>query len=140
MKTASAPPEFARFAIGFDQRDRVRLHELIDEVLDSNRWSEASMTERFEVAWQEWNDAPAVAVVNYVPAVPSPLPIRTWQVWNEANFFYFAYPVSPSSYARLLKPTRPEKDDPNIAAAMASASGRLPAPGNLSERLAALRK
>ena len=32
-------------------------------------------------------------------------PIRNWQVWNEANFFYFAYPVSPGRYARLLKPT-----------------------------------
>ncbi len=53
-----------------------------------------------------WNEhAPAVAGVNYVPAVPRPLPVRTWQVWNEANFFYFAYPVSPSRYARLLKPT-----------------------------------
>ena len=30
------------------------------------------------------------------------LPIRTWQIWNEANFFYFAYPASPSRYARLL--------------------------------------
>ena len=28
-----------------------------------------------------------------------PLPIRTWQIWNEANFFYFAYPASPSRYA-----------------------------------------
>ncbi len=48
---------------------------------------------------------PAVAGVNYVPAIPRPLPIRTWQIWNEANFFYFAYPASPSRYARLLKPT-----------------------------------
>ncbi|HMJ72246.1 MAG TPA: hypothetical protein VK471_02650 [Solirubrobacterales bacterium] len=31
------------------------------------------------------------------------LPIHTWQIWNEANFFYFAYPVSPTRYARLLK-------------------------------------
>lgn len=31
------------------------------------------------------------------------LPLRKWQVWNEANFFYFAYPVSPNRYARLLK-------------------------------------
>lgn len=53
--------------------------------------------------WAEHD--PAVAGVNYVPAVPRPLPVRTWQVWNEANFFYFAYPVSPSRYARLLKPT-----------------------------------
>jgi hypothetical protein len=36
------------------------------------------------------------------PAVPW-MPIRTWQVWNEANFFYFAYPASPTRYARLLK-------------------------------------
>ncbi len=30
-------------------------------------------------------------------------PIRTWQIWNEANFFYFAFPVSVSGYARTLK-------------------------------------
>jgi hypothetical protein len=53
--------------------------------------------------WRE--SAPAVAEINYLPAVPRPVPIRTWQVWNEANFFYFAYPVSPGRYARLLKQT-----------------------------------
>jgi Beta-galactosidase len=37
------------------------------------------------------------------PVVRQPLPIRTWQIWNEANFFYFTFPVSPSRYARLLK-------------------------------------
>ena len=31
------------------------------------------------------------------------MPLREWQVWNEANFFYFTYPVSPIRYARLLK-------------------------------------
>jgi hypothetical protein len=37
-------------------------------------------------------------------AEPLPrMPIRTWQIWNEANFFYFAYPVSPSRYAQTLK-------------------------------------
>jgi hypothetical protein len=41
-------------------------------------------------------------VVKYEPAISPPRPIRTWQVWNEANFFYFAYPVSPGRYARLL--------------------------------------
>jgi hypothetical protein len=30
------------------------------------------------------------------------LPIRAWQIWNEENFFYFANPVSPNRYARLL--------------------------------------
>jgi hypothetical protein len=33
------------------------------------------------------------------------LPVREWQVWNEANFFYFTYPASPTRYARLLKLT-----------------------------------
>jgi hypothetical protein len=42
------------------------------------------------------------------PVAPRPImPIRTWQIWNEANFFYFAYPVSPGRYARLLKLTEP---------------------------------
>jgi hypothetical protein len=43
-----------------------------------------------------------------------------------------------SSKARLLTPTRPEQDDPNIAAALAAASGR-PQPQTLSERLTALK-
>lgn len=35
--------------------------------------------------------------------VRRPKPFHVWQIWNEANFFYFAYPVSPTRYARLLK-------------------------------------
>jgi hypothetical protein len=40
--------------------------------------------------------------VNYEPAIPTAIPIRTWQVWNESNFFYFAFPVSPQRYAKLV--------------------------------------
>ena len=40
--------------------------------------------------------------------------------------------------AKLLTPTRPEQEDPNIAAALSAASGQ-PAATNLSDRLAALR-
>jgi hypothetical protein len=40
--------------------------------------------------------------VNYEPALPRPLPIKTWQIWNESNFFYFAFPVSPTRYAKLV--------------------------------------
>lgn len=29
-------------------------------------------------------------------------PIREWQIWNEANFYYFTTPVSPAKYGRLL--------------------------------------
>ena len=41
--------------------------------------------------------------------------------------------------AKLLRPTQPEEDDPNIAAALASVSGTSPAPQTLSDRLAALK-
>jgi dTDP-4-amino-4,6-dideoxygalactose transaminase len=67
MTTASASaarqgaPDYTRFAIGFDERDRARLHELIDQVIDSNQWSEGEITKRFETAWEQWNGAPAVA-------------------------------------------------------------------------------
>lgn len=70
---------------------------------------------RYGPGGEFWNQhAPGQAAVNYVPAVPIPQPVRTWQVWNEANFFYFAYPVSPSRYAKLLKLTYTEikADDP----------------------------
>jgi perosamine synthetase len=66
MTTASGTTaDFSKFAIGFDHRDRQRLHALIDEVLDSNRWSEADMVARFEAAWAAWNDAPAAAVSSW---------------------------------------------------------------------------
>ncbi|HZU60046.1 MAG TPA: DegT/DnrJ/EryC1/StrS family aminotransferase [Solirubrobacteraceae bacterium] len=54
-------PDFSSFAIGFDQRDRPRLHALIDQVLDSQRWSEGELTGRLEAAWENWNGLPAVA-------------------------------------------------------------------------------
>jgi Beta-galactosidase len=41
--------------------------------------------------------------VDYEPAIPMPTPIRAWQIWNEPNFFYSAYPVSPGRYAKLVK-------------------------------------
>jgi perosamine synthetase len=53
--------DFSQFAIGFDPRDRTRLHELWDEVIDSQQWSDGEMTRRFEAAWSSWNQAPAVA-------------------------------------------------------------------------------
>ena len=68
MTTASSietVADFSRFAIGFDHRDRARLHALIDEVLDSERWTEAGMTERFERAWEAWNGLPAVALSSW---------------------------------------------------------------------------
>jgi dTDP-4-amino-4,6-dideoxygalactose transaminase len=63
--TTSSVPGFSRFAIGFDQRDRARLHELIDEVLDSGRWSEGAMATRFEAAWEQWNGLPGVSLSSW---------------------------------------------------------------------------
>jgi perosamine synthetase len=51
----------ARFAIGFDHRDRARLHELWDRILDENRWSEGELTREFEERWAAWNGLGAVA-------------------------------------------------------------------------------
>lgn len=53
--------DFGRFAIGFDERDRPRLHSLWDQVIDSQRWSEGDLTAAFERSWGEWNGVPAVA-------------------------------------------------------------------------------
>jgi hypothetical protein len=44
-----------------------------------------------------------------------------------------------NSKARLLKPSKPEEEDPNIKAALAAATGAKPTPSNLSDRLAALK-
>jgi perosamine synthetase len=63
MTTASSQEtaDYARFAIGFDPRDRGRFHALIDEVIDSGHWTEGEMTNRFEAAWEAYHEAPAVA-------------------------------------------------------------------------------
>lgn len=45
--------------------------------------------------WREHNRSSG----DFVPRRP----IKHWQLWNEPNFFYFAKPVSPGRYARLLK-------------------------------------
>lgn len=55
----------SRFAIGFDRRDRARLHALWDEVIDSEQWSDGEMTRRFEAAWAAWNGAGAVATASW---------------------------------------------------------------------------
>jgi perosamine synthetase len=57
-----------RFSIGFDQRDRLRLHELWDSALDTQRWSEGALTAAFEDAWSRWNGLPAVAFSSWTGA------------------------------------------------------------------------
>jgi hypothetical protein len=60
---------------------------------------------RYGPGGEFWNlHAPGV---QYQTVISRPLPIRNWQIWNEANFFYFAYPVSPQRYAKLLQISSP---------------------------------
>jgi hypothetical protein len=68
----------------------------------------------------------APGVVQYEPAIPRPLPIRSWQIWNEANFFYFAYPASPQRYARLLKLSAPaiKRVDPSAKIILSGLFGK----------------
>ena len=65
MAAHAAPERLGAFAIGFDQRDRARLHALWDEILTSNRWSQGSVVEAFEAAWEAWNGLPAVAMSSW---------------------------------------------------------------------------
>jgi dTDP-4-amino-4,6-dideoxygalactose transaminase len=59
---------FDRFAIGFDHRDRARLHALWDQVLDAEQWSEGPLVEAFESAWSSWNGLDAVAFSSWTGA------------------------------------------------------------------------
>jgi dTDP-4-amino-4,6-dideoxygalactose transaminase len=61
----STAPAYGRFAIGFDARDRARLHELWDGVIDSGRWSEGELTKGFEAAWAQHNGLGAVATASW---------------------------------------------------------------------------
>jgi hypothetical protein len=78
----------------------------IDSARARQGWSAfvKAAVKRYGPGGEFWTEhSPAVAKDGIV--IRRPLPIRTWQVWNEANFFYFAYPVSVPRYARLLKQT-----------------------------------
>jgi perosamine synthetase len=60
--------EFDKFAIGFDLRDRERLHALWDTVLDTHMWSDGPMVRGFEERWSAWNGLPAVATHTWTGA------------------------------------------------------------------------
>ena len=85
---------------------------------------------RYGPGGEFWNEH-APGVVQYEPAIATPLPIRTWQVWNEANFFYFAYPASPQRYVKLLKISSPaiKRVDPSAKVVLTGLFGRPTAHG-----------
>ncbi|MGD9735453.1 MAG: hypothetical protein AB7V58_07600 [Solirubrobacterales bacterium] len=65
------------------------------------------------------------------PPITNPMPIESWQIWNEANFFYFSNPATPRAYARLLRISAPaiRAGNPN---AKVIASGLFGLPGKRS--------
>jgi hypothetical protein len=66
----------------------------------------SAAVERYGPGGEFWREH-ATEGVDYEPALRPSVPIRTWQIWNEANFFYFAYPASPQRYARLVQISSP---------------------------------
>ena len=86
----------------------------IDSARKRRGWTEfvEAAVERYGPHGEFWSE--------HGPGSKEPLPripVRDWQVWNEANFFYFATPASPQRYAKLLKLTS------------AAIKGSSPAPG-----------
>ena len=80
----------------------------IDSAKARNGWKAfvKAVVGRYGPGGDFWREhSPGVAKDGVV--VNRKLPVRVWQVWNEANFFYFAFPVSPFRYARLVKLTYP---------------------------------
>src|SRR5215467_298251 len=59
------PMTLDKFAIGFDHRDRERLHALWDGILDDEVWSDGPLVKAFEEAWAAWNGLPAVATSSW---------------------------------------------------------------------------
>jgi dTDP-4-amino-4,6-dideoxygalactose transaminase len=57
--------EFEKFAIGFDHRDRERLHALWEGILDDEVWSDGPLVKAFESSWTAWNGLPSVATSNW---------------------------------------------------------------------------
>jgi len=56
-----------------------------------------AMIERYGIGGDFWREPQQVN--SKLPR----LPVVDWQIWNEVNFHYFATPVSPGRYARLVK-------------------------------------
>lgn len=66
----------------------------------------AAAVERYGRDGTFWN-APAQAYTDKVPP-------KAWQLWNEVNFHYFAFPVSAKNYGRMINAASPviRRDDP----------------------------
>jgi len=96
-------------------------------------WTEflTAIAKRYGPGGEFWAEHSPTGV-QYQTAIPEPTPIRSWQIWNEANFHYFASPVSPSRYAKLVSISAPaiKSVNPGAKVILAGLFGRPPAGGN----------
>ncbi len=83
-------------------RDERRLP--IDNGRQRSAWAKflKALVERYGPGGAFWDERSPGVVQYQTEAIFRPQPIRDWQIWNEVNFFYFAYPVSVPRYARLI--------------------------------------
>ncbi len=89
----------------------------IDSGRQRTAWTKflKALVKRYGPGGEFWNEHAPGAVQYQTEAIGRPQPIRDWQIWNEVNFFYFAYPVSVPRYARLISLSGPaiKSVDPN---------------------------
>src|SRR5258708_23314822 len=113
MVAPGVSADAARFAIGFDQRDRARLHTLWESVFDSERWSEGPLTQQFEAAWSASNGLGAVAFNGWTGAALAALEwagVRGETVLCPSNTF-MATPVSAITAGARIEVVDCNRDD-----------------------------
>jgi dTDP-4-amino-4,6-dideoxygalactose transaminase len=105
MAAHAVPESIGAFAIGFDQRDRARLHALWDEIITSNRWSQGPVVEAFEAAWEAWNGLPSVAMASWSGAALAALEysrVRGEKVLCPSNTFMATPLVAQTAGAEVV--------------------------------------
>ncbi len=103
----------------------------VDSGQDRQAWVAflKAAAERYGPGGDFWREhAPGV---QYATVISRALPIRTWQIWNEANFFYFAFPASPQRYAKLVQISSPaiKRVDPGAKVILSGLFGEPSASG-----------
>ncbi|MFN8163252.1 MAG: hypothetical protein U0R26_05370 [Solirubrobacterales bacterium] len=96
-------------------------------------WTEflKAAVKRYGPGGEFWTEH-SPAGIKYQTAIGNPVPIRSWQIWNEANFHYFASPVSPSRYAKLamISGAAIKSTDPSAKVILSGLFGEPKAKGN----------
>jgi hypothetical protein len=91
-----------------------------------------ALVRRYGPGGEFWAQHSPGAVQYQTEAINRPLPIRDWQIWNEVNFFYFAFPVSVPRYARLINISGPaiKRVDPSANVVLSGLFGEPKQRGN----------